>query len=73
MQFDEVTKIMYVTSFSSISHWGNSEYWTQERTQSGNIHSTISDVHAEKQSSQIWETKFPKQLVEERWREENNV
>ena len=28
---------IYVTSFSSISHWSNSEYWTQKCTQSGNI------------------------------------
>ena len=28
----------------------NSEYWSQKRTQSGNIHSIILDVHAVKQS-----------------------
>ena len=41
-----------VTSFSSIPYWRNSEYWTQKRTQSGNIHSIILDVHVAKQSAQ---------------------
>ena len=42
---------MYVTSFSSSSYWSNSEYWSQKRTQSGNIQSIILDVHAVKQSA----------------------
>ena len=29
----------YVTSFSSILYWSNSEYWSQKQTQSGIIHS----------------------------------
>ena len=45
---------MNVTSFSSISYFSNSEYWTQKRAQSESIHSTILDVHvlkAERQNS----------------------
>ena len=42
---------MYVTSFYSSSYWSNSEYWSQKRTQSGNIQSIILDVHAVKQSA----------------------
>ena len=32
--------------FLNISYWSNSEYWSQKRTQSGNIHSTELDVYA---------------------------
>ena len=38
---------IYVTSFSIISYCINSEYWTQKRTQNGNIHSIILDVYVE--------------------------
>ena len=41
----EAVKAIYITSSSSILYWSNSEYWTQKRIQSGNIHSIISDVH----------------------------
>ena len=37
--------------FLSIWYWSNSEYWSQKRTQNGNIHSTQLDVYAEKQSA----------------------
>ena len=48
-----------VASFSSISYGSNSEYWTQKRTQSENIHYIILDVHAVKQSRAhfIWDYK----------------
>ena len=32
---------IHVTSCSSISYWSNSEYWSQKRTQSGNIYSIL--------------------------------
>ena len=38
------------TQFRSILYWSNSEYWSQKRTQNGNIHSSKLDVYAEKQS-----------------------
>ena len=44
----------YVTSFYSISHCSNSEYLSQIQTQSGNIHSTILDVHVDWQSAQTY-------------------
>ena len=43
---------MNVTSFSSISYWGNSECRSQKQAQSGNIHSIILDVHVGWQSAQ---------------------
>ena len=36
--------------FLGISYWSKSEYWSQKRSQNGNIHSTKLDVYAEKQS-----------------------
>ena len=42
---------MNVTSFSSISYFRNSEYWSQKHTQSGNIHSIILDIHVVRQSA----------------------
>ena len=44
---------IYFTSFSSISYWSNSEYWTQKCAQSGNIHSIILDVHVGWQSTHL--------------------
>ena len=38
--------------FRSILYWKNSEYWSQKRNQSGNIHSIEIDVYALKQSVQ---------------------
>ena len=46
-------KCINVTSFSSISYWSNSEYWTQKRIQSESIYSTILDVHVWKAERQI--------------------
>ena len=46
------SKFLYVTSFSSISYWSNSDYWPQKHVQSGNIHSKILDVYVERQSAQ---------------------
>ena len=42
-----------VTSFSSISYWGNIECWSQKQSQSGNIHSIILVIHVGRQSAQI--------------------
>ena len=38
--------------FLSIQYWSNSEYWSQKRTQSGNIHPTELDDYVVKQSGQ---------------------
>ena len=38
LQKKKACNSMHVTSFSSISYWSNSVYWTQKRAQSGNIH-----------------------------------
>ena len=43
---------IYVTSFSSISYYSNSEHWTQKCAQNGNVHSIILDVNDESQSVQ---------------------
>ena len=48
---------------TSISNWNNSEYWTQKRTQNGNIHSEIFDVHAEKQSMQNFPFNSPQRKL----------
>ena len=40
-------QLIYVTSFSSISYWSNSEYWSQKHTQSGNIHFILFIVKTE--------------------------
>ena len=44
-------KVYICHQFLSISYWSNSEYWSQKRTQIGNIHSTKLDGYAEKQSA----------------------
>ena len=49
---DKIEGGIYVTSFSSIQYWSNSEYWPLKRTQSGNIHYVILDVHVKWQSAQ---------------------
>ena len=45
--------VIYVTSFSSIPYCSNSEYWSQKRAQSGNIHSLIFYVRGGWQSAQL--------------------
>ena len=48
---------IYVTSFSSISYWCNSENWTKKRTQSESIHSIILDVHVWK-AEHLWNLEY---------------
>ena len=45
-------KYINVTSFSSISYYSNSEYWTQKSTHSESIHSVILDVYVLKAEHQ---------------------
>ena len=49
--FDIRDMEIHVTSFTSFSYWSNSEYWTQKRTQSKNIHYIILDVHVDRLSA----------------------
>ena len=52
MHLEVNANTQHVTSFSSISYRSNDEYWSQTQVQSGNIHSTILDVHAGWQNAQ---------------------
>ena len=46
------TALWFVTNFSSILYWSNSEYWSQKQAQRWNIHAIILNVHVGWQSAQ---------------------
>ena len=49
---NEMYHCINVTSFSSIPYCSDSEHWTRKCIQSGNIHSIILDVYADRHSAQ---------------------